>query len=79
MSNSSWARTTPGAPAVTTCCIFIASSTSTSWPASTVAPGATLRATMVPCIGARSAIVPSGPATSSGEVSADGTGASLLP
>ena len=43
----------PGTALVTVCCIFIASSTSTSCPASTVAPFSTLSETMVPCIGAR--------------------------
>ena len=75
-------RTMPEHAATTLCCIFIASSTSTSWPASTVAPSSTLNDTTVPCMGARSGTVPSGPmasAASSAAASSAWAGAPSLP
>ena len=46
--------TTPACGALTVCCIFIASSTSTGWPAATSAPTSTATLTTVPGIGASS-------------------------
>ena len=46
--------TVPAYGALTVCCIFIASSTSTGWPAATSAPTSTATLTTVPGIGASS-------------------------
>ncbi len=60
------ARTMPLARAATTCSIFIASITRTSAPARTDWPSRTATLTMVPCIGATTATVFSGPAMAGG-------------
>ena len=47
-----------------TCSIFIASMTKSCWPRCTASPSRTSIETIVPCIGAATATVPSGPAMS---------------
>ena len=48
---------------VTTCSIFIASITATCWPPATGSPSATASETIVPCSGAATAMLLSGPVT----------------
>ena len=55
------ARTTPPPGAATRCSIFIASRTAICWPGRTASPSATSIDTTVPCKGAQTATVPSGP------------------
>ncbi len=60
-------RTMPETWAAMTCSIFIASMTRTCSPWRTAAPSATVTLTMVPCMGAGSGTVFSGPVTSDGD------------
>ena len=58
-------RTTPPASAAITCSIFMDSMIISACPARTVSPAVTDTLTSVPCSGARSGFVPSGPSASS--------------